>query len=144
MAKAKLNPILTSMHGRIGNMVFYRRRNREYIRMHVIPRNPDTESQRIVRRTFADAVKSWQAMTKDERYKFNRKARNLCKSGYNVYISEYIKARISAMSKPDLKSGHSNELYSSGIQRTITSVSPPFITVFRKNMPSIPFQYNPG
>lgn len=144
MAKAKLNPILTSMHGRIGNMVFYRRRNKEYVRMYVIPRNPDTESQRIVRRTFADAVKSWQAMTGDERYKFNRKARYLCKSGYNLYISEYMKTRISAMSMSDLKSGHSNELYSSGIQRSITSVSPPFTTASRENMPCIPFQYNSG
>lgn len=68
MATIELNPIILSLHGRIGNVVFYHSRNKTYARIHVIPRNPDTEIQRIVRRTFANAVKSWRGMSQEEKY----------------------------------------------------------------------------
>ncbi len=95
MAQAIPGPLIKSIHGRIGNLVFYYRYGKQCVRIHVIPRNPDTEAQRIIRRMFRDAVRSWQAMTEDDRYKFNRKARYLSISGYNLYISEYMNVRIS-------------------------------------------------
>ena len=56
MAIANLNPILNSINGRVGNIVFYKRLSTHCVRVHVIPRNPNTLLQRIVRHTFADAV----------------------------------------------------------------------------------------
>ena len=93
MATAILNPIITEITGRMGNLVFYRRHNTQCLRTYVIPRNPDTSAQKIVRNNFAEAVKSWQSMTPDEKYKFTRKARNLQMSGYNLYISTFIKTK---------------------------------------------------
>jgi hypothetical protein len=68
MATATLNPLLKSVSGRIGSFVFYKRKNTQCIRTHVVPRNPDTISQKNIRSSFADAVKSWQSLTSEERY----------------------------------------------------------------------------
>ncbi len=97
MATAKPNILINSISGRIGNVVFYTRRGRQCVRLHVIPRNPDTEAQRAVRRSFGDAVRSWQTMNPDERHTYNRKARYLNMSGYNLYISNYLKRVIQAV-----------------------------------------------
>jgi hypothetical protein len=91
MATATPNILINSIRGRIGNVVFYTRYGRQCVRIHVIPRNPDTEAQRAVRRAFGDAVRSWQAMSTDEKYTYTRKARHLNMSGYNLYISNYLK-----------------------------------------------------
>ncbi len=91
MATAKPNILINSISGRIGNVVFYLNRERQCVRTHVIPRNPDTEAQRAVRRSFGDAVHLWQAMSPDEKYSYNRKARYLNMSGYNLFISNYLK-----------------------------------------------------
>ncbi len=90
MATATPNILINSIRGRIGNVVFYTRRGRQCVRVHVIPRNPDTEAQRVVRRAFGDAVRSWQAMSPDEQYTYTRKARHLNMSGYNLFISGYM------------------------------------------------------
>ncbi len=98
MARAKPNILINSISGRIGSVVFYTRRGRQCVRLHVIPRNPDTEAQRVVRRSFGDAVRSWQSMTEDEKYAYNRQARYLNMSGYNLYISKYLKRLMQALS----------------------------------------------
>ncbi len=104
MATAAQGILIKSIHGRIGNLVFYCRRRTasstmtQCVRAHVIPRNPDTEAQRKVRRSFGDAVRTWQSMSLDDRHAFNRKARYLNMSGYNLYISNYIKRVIQTVS----------------------------------------------
>ena len=99
MAIATLNPLFTELNGRIGNAVFYKSRSKQCVRTYVVPRNPDTFAQRITRKAFAVAVKSWQALTADEKYVFTRKARNTCMSGYNLFISQYMTEKIPAMHK---------------------------------------------
>ncbi len=99
MATATPNILINSIRGKNGNVVFYTRRGVQCVRTHVIPRNPDTEAQRFVRRSFGDAVRSWQAMTPDEKYAYIKKARYLNMSGYNLYISEYLKRVIQAVSR---------------------------------------------
>ena len=99
MATAVLNPLFISISGRIGSIVFYRRKKTQCIRTYVVPRNPDTISQRNARRSFADAVKSWQALTALEKYKYTRRARGTHMSGYNLYISEYMKEKTSGKPK---------------------------------------------
>ena len=123
MATATLNPLLISVSGRIGSFVFYRRKNTQCIRTYVVPYNPDTALQRNIRSSFADAVKSWQSLTGEERYKYKRRSRRINMSGYNLYISEYLKNRMSASSKPKVKTSFQDLLYSSALQRQIHSVS---------------------
>lgn len=99
MAAALTNILIKSISGKIGNVVFYSRRRTASgtitlcVRAHVIPRNPNTEAQRSVRRSFADAVYSWQALPDEEKYAYNKKARYLNLSGYNLYISNYLKSK---------------------------------------------------
>jgi hypothetical protein len=125
MAIVTLNPIFSKVSGRMGNVVFYRRQGKDFVRMYVIPGNPDTEAQRTGRRAFADAVKKWQSMTPDERYKYNRNARCLNMSGYNLFLSGFMKERLSAERKtgpginPILEG-----IRLSGNMRSFLSVSP--------------------
>ncbi len=91
MATATTNILINTLSGRIGNVVFYMNRGRQCVRAHVIPRNPDTEAQRAVRNAFGDAVRTWQAMSADGKHEYIRKARYLNMSGYNLYISKYMK-----------------------------------------------------
>jgi len=79
------------MKGRIGGIVFYNNNDMLYARIKAIPANPDTEEQRIVRKTFGDAVRSWQSLPIEDKQKYNKKARRLSKKGYNLYISLYMK-----------------------------------------------------
>ncbi|MBN2038796.1 MAG: hypothetical protein JW864_02070 [Spirochaetes bacterium] len=90
MATVKLNPVILSISGRFGNSVFYVNRNRQCVRSYVVPRNPDTPFQKEVRKSFAEAVKSWQQISPEEKYACIRKARGFGMSGYNLYISEFI------------------------------------------------------
>ena len=95
MAILTLNPLINKISGRMGNVVFYKRRDKQCARIYVIPCNPDTEAQKAVRGTFAKAVESWQSLTQDEKFNYARKARHLQMSGYNYYISIYMKNNIS-------------------------------------------------
>ena len=144
MATATLNPLLRSISGRIGNVVFYRRHNKQCIRLYVVPRNPDTLLQRNVRRSFADAVKSWQSLTDEEKYKFTRKARRTHMSGYNLFISEFIKESISAGSRPEERLSFTDLLNSSGIHIYIHSVSASLRFLFNIILTVNQQNYNPG
>jgi len=90
MATAIPSNLLKSIRGKVGNVVFYVNRGTQCVRTYVIPRNPDTESQRMIRRMFAEAVRSWQSMDSEQQYVYTRKARHTNMSGYNLYISGYL------------------------------------------------------
>jgi len=76
----------------MGDIVFYSLYERQYARLYSKPFNPDTAGQKIVRRAFGDAVRSWQALSPEEQYRYNKKARRLPMTGYNLYISDYMKS----------------------------------------------------
>jgi len=128
MAKVKLASFLTEISGRLGNVVFYNSYGREYLRVYVKPENPDTDKQKTVRKTFGDAVRSWQSLPDEQKQKYNKKARRLSLSGYNLYISIYMKDNLS---HGDLKKD-SNALsiafsrHSDSIQIAGSSVASPF------------------
>lgn len=94
MSKITLNPMFQSNSGRMGRIVHYNLFGKQYCRIHVIPKNPRTECQQSVRRTFADAVHSWRQLTKDEKNEYNRNALKKRIRGYNLYISRYMKGGV--------------------------------------------------
>jgi hypothetical protein len=96
MATATPSILINSISGKIGNVVFYTRLGTQCVRAHVVPRNPDTQAQRAVRRSFGDAVRSWQSLTPEDKHNYNRKARYLNMSGYNLYISNYMRRTLNA------------------------------------------------
>jgi hypothetical protein len=96
MARITLASHLTSLRGTLGDIVYCRRYGRAYARVHVRPANPDTEGQRAVRRAFGDAVRSWQALPREDKERWNRRAAGLPMSGYNLYISRSMRDTLPA------------------------------------------------
>ncbi len=148
MATATPNILINSISGKMGNVVFYVRRSTQCVRMYVIPRNPDTEAQRLVRRAFGDAVRSWQSMCPEERYAYIRKARYLNMSGYNLYISEYLKRVMQAVdrtSKDNLNSNPSSLPWNLlPLPERFPSVSDSYILPYTAGrLPGVP-QHSPG
>ncbi len=91
MAILTLTAPCKSIHGRIGNYVYLFRRGRQIVRPYVKPSNPDTEKQRYIRNLFSEAVLSWQNISDNQKAYWNKCAAGKPVSGYNMYISSYIK-----------------------------------------------------
>jgi hypothetical protein len=125
MAKVKFRSPIQSIHGRIGNIIFYCVNGNNYARSWSIPKNPRTEAQQKNRVNFADAVKLWQGLTDTEKEKYNRMAAGKTLSGYNLFISMKMK-NISPEVLKVSQSGHVKGcyIYTPYIQ-AVTSVSVP-------------------
>ncbi|HOO72938.1 MAG TPA: HMG-box domain-containing protein [Spirochaetota bacterium] len=93
MATIALNPILTSISGTTGRLVFYTRNNKTIARALVKPRNPDTPAQRANRDRFRQAMASWKGLSDDEKNAYNHKAKRTGMTGHNLYISGWMKNR---------------------------------------------------
>ena len=119
MALVTLNPMFNEVGGKMGNLVYYRRRGTQCVRRHVVPRNPASAAQRALRSCFRDAVHAWQILPDAERSVWNRKAHRMSMSGYNLFLSRYMKEGISV---------------SSASQMAISSGSPSYVPRF----PSVP------
>ena len=98
MARTSLNPMFIDINGRIGRLVLYNRRGSQCIRTYVIPQNPDSPAQRCVRSSFRDAVHAWQALPGCDKSAWNRRACRMSMSGYNLFISRFIKSSLASLS----------------------------------------------
>lgn len=59
-------------------------------RRHVVPFNPKTPAQTTRRNKFADAVTAWQLLPLTEKVQYGRRASKQARTGYNLFISEYL------------------------------------------------------
>ena len=93
MARVELNPRFEEISGRMKDVVLYTSYNRTLMRRYVVPRNPDTVTQRLRRELFAGGVALWQSLSAKEQHRWNRKAagRSLC--GYNMCIASYMRRK---------------------------------------------------
>jgi hypothetical protein len=91
MAIAIVHPMLRSISGRIGSLVFYSYNGTQYVRQYVVPRNPDTSAQRRRRELFAEAVSRWQSISESAQERWNRKAMGTVRTGYTLFISVFLK-----------------------------------------------------
>ncbi len=145
MASVTLNPMFMSVRGRLGKIVYYTRWKNVYARIYIKPRNPRTEAQQRNRNLFSEAMKSWQGLSEEEKFTWNRMAKKLPMTGHNLYISRYMKANNTA----DKPAGIANNLNSNSCgvqstQREICSVTPPSIQADRLYTASIKHIYSPG
>jgi len=123
LAKAKLMPLIKSIHGRIGNIIFYNVKGYQYARSYTIPRNPRSRSQQKNRTGFGTAVKLWQDLPLKEKSFYNRLAKNRPLSGYNLFISMQMKG-ITHESIIEFNTRQRyNNILPAGYQRANTSVS---------------------
>ena len=79
---------ITGMRGKLGNRVYCTRNGKPCSRLHVMPSNPRTGRQRERRSLFARAVSAWRGLDADTRAQWNRRARGMKMSGYNLFMSE--------------------------------------------------------
>ncbi len=91
MAKVKLHPYLRTAHGGLDGLVFYRRYGKIYIKARTIPANPRTEPQMKCRGNFGGGVKAWQVLPEEEKALYRNRAKRKKKSGYNLFMSEYLR-----------------------------------------------------
>ncbi len=91
MAKVKLHPYLRTAHGGLDGLVFYRRYGKIYIKARTIPANPRTEPQVKCRGNFGGGVKAWQVLPEEEKNIYRARAKRKKKSGYNLFMSEYLR-----------------------------------------------------
>ncbi|NLV66263.1 MAG: hypothetical protein GXY14_01175 [Spirochaetes bacterium] len=100
MAKVILKSYLKSIHGRVGNLIYYNVHGNQYIRSYSVPYNPRTFKQQKNRRAFRDAVMEWQSLAPHTKDTYRTMARGKPISGYNLFISLYMKGL-----NPDVNTG---------------------------------------
>jgi hypothetical protein len=91
MAKIKFRAPVKSVHGRLGNVIYYNVKGHQYARIYTIPRNPRTVKQQKNRVDFGETVKHWQELPTREKSIYNRMALGKPVSGYNIFISMKMK-----------------------------------------------------
>lgn len=82
------NHFIMGVSGRLGDRVYYTRNGKIRSRRHVIPSNPRTRKQQAGRSRFAGAVRAWRALDEEARADWNRRAKRIRRTGYNLFISE--------------------------------------------------------
>jgi hypothetical protein len=96
MAIVQLHPMFVSLSGNLGGLVHANRYGSQYVRRLVIPFNPDTPQQRLCRKSFAEAVASWQGLAPYKQAQWNAKARLRKRNGYNLFIAEFLRKKYSS------------------------------------------------
>jgi hypothetical protein len=94
MATAELNPILTSISGTAGKLVFYKRHGTTIMRAWIMPPNPRTQAQQSNRGRFKQAMTSWQALSIEEKASYNARAKKIGLTGHNLFISRFMKRQV--------------------------------------------------
>ena len=90
-----------TLRGKLRDVVNCRRGATAYVRLRVTPANPRSEAQQEHRSTFAQAVAAWKELTDAEREEYRERARRQGRTGYNLYLAEYL-ARVAAVDPPNL------------------------------------------
>lgn len=86
MPTIKLNPLITDIRNRMGNSVFSKWKDVNYVREFIPPSNPNTEAQVSVRNAFSRLVEAWKNIGKAARESWNANAKGKNMSGYNAFI----------------------------------------------------------
>jgi len=86
MAKTTLNPVFESFSKKIGNLVFYTRDGKPYVRKNAAPTDRKSEKQIAVRNTFRCVVDIWKGAGGVVREAWKQDAKKLKKSGYIAFM----------------------------------------------------------
>ena len=57
-----------------------------------LPKNNQMEQQQLWRGVLASAVLAWKALDSETKISWNKRVQGRCMSGYNLFISEYLKS----------------------------------------------------
>jgi hypothetical protein len=98
--KVTLNPVFESMRGNLDGIVYYTCHGKVRARLYAVPRDPRTVSQRACRDAFAHAIRAWRELSSDEKNYWMALGRRKKISGYNAFISAYLKEKGARTVKP--------------------------------------------
>ncbi len=88
MAKVMFSPIIVSISGKVADAVFARWKGRNYIRSRVVPANPRSTAQMVVRNSMARAVSLWQSLYAEIKTAMDVYAAGYRMSGYNWMVGQ--------------------------------------------------------
>lgn len=87
----KAVPIPTfGFSGRHGSMVFVVRGKTTYVRRYKKPHDPKTPAQHAHRLRFMEAVQAWRELSDEEKARYNKRAKRLGRTGYNLFVGEFL------------------------------------------------------
>lgn len=78
------------LSGKIGDLVFCNRGNSTYVRVWKKPKDPKSPQQKKRRNRFREAVAAWRSMAPDQKKKYVKRAKLHGRTGYNLFLSEYL------------------------------------------------------
>ena len=92
MSKVKLSPIITDVRNRMGNVVFSKWKDTNYVRQYTTYSTGNSERQAAVRDAFATAVSVWKSAGSTLHAAWDNYAQeqNINMSGYNAFIKANI------------------------------------------------------
>lgn len=88
MAKVMYSPIVVSISGKVADAVFARWKGRNYLRSRVVPANPKSAAQTVVRESMARAVSLWQSLYAELKTAMDVYAAGYRMSGYNWMVGQ--------------------------------------------------------
>lgn len=84
------NSFGTKFSGTIDKMTAVNRNGVNFLRTHVIPRNPRSPVQQRNRNHFAEGVETWRSLRESQRRFYNGIAKRM--SGYNLFLSKWMES----------------------------------------------------
>lgn len=88
MANAQLSILLTDLRKRIGNVVFSKWKETNYVRQYVKQAAGNSEEQQRIRANFKLIVTVWKSLCDGMRSTWENAAKTLNMTGYNLFIKE--------------------------------------------------------
>ena len=76
--------------GRHGPLVFVVRGKTTYARRYKKPHDPKTPAQHAHRLRFMEAVQAWRALGDEGKARYNKRAKRMGRTGYNLFVGEYL------------------------------------------------------
>ena len=88
MATIIFSPIISEARGKVSDVVFSVWKGRPYIRQRVIPANPQSAAQTLVRNSLSRVVQLWQSIEVQLKAVWNTYASGYQMSGFNMYMRQ--------------------------------------------------------
>lgn len=91
MSRVIYSPIISDIRGKAGTLVFSSWKGRSYIRKQVIPGNPNTADQQLIRAAFSRTVKCYQGLAADLKTFLDILGSDAQMSGFNIMMKSDVK-----------------------------------------------------
>ncbi|MEW5937203.1 MAG: hypothetical protein AB1665_05225 [Candidatus Thermoplasmatota archaeon] len=87
------SPLGINLSGRCNDLVFYEVNGRVYARRYAKPSNPKSKRQQRQRKRFGEVARAWKELPEQKKAAYQERARALRSTGFNLYVSERLRAR---------------------------------------------------